>query len=100
MEEDYRRKSVFTVAALVLIMVGIGFLVNYFQSGVTGGAVIGGAACFSNNDCDDGLECTIDSCKNPGEKLSFCANRPVDFCKNDDGCCPAGCKAVNDNDCG
>ena len=99
MMEDHRRKSVFTVVAIAFIMIGIGILVNYFQSGITGGIVSEGVACFSNENCDDNIACTIDSCKNAGEDLAFCVNRPVDFCRSDDGCCPAGCGAVNDNDC-
>ena len=95
---DYKIKSIITVAVVLVIMVTVGILVNTFQEGITGGAVIGGVACSSNEDCNDGIVCTIDSCKNPGTDLSFCANTPVDFCKNDDGCCPPGCQG-SDNDC-
>ena len=96
---DYKTKSVVTIVVLLGIMFSIGFLVNYFNAGVTGAAA-GGVACYDNSDCDDGITCTIDSCKNPGEgKMAFCVNQPVDYCQDRDGCCPAGCGSVNDNDC-
>ena len=97
---DYKEKSLVTLIALASIMVGIGFVVNYFHSGITGGAITGGIACYDNADCDDGITCTIDSCKNAGDgNLAFCVNQPVDFCQDGDGCCPRGCSSVNDNDC-
>jgi len=96
---NYKIKSAITVTAILIIMVTVGILANLFQGGITGGGVAGdGAACNVNEDCNDGISCTIDSCKNPGAALSFCVNTPVDFCQYNDGCCPAGCKG-NDNDC-
>jgi len=95
---DYKIKSFLTVAVILVIMVGLGFLVNYFQEGITGGAIVSGIACDSNEECNDGIACTIDSCKYPGTEQSFCVNSPVDYCKDGDGCCPPGCKG-NDNDC-
>ena len=95
---NYKIKSAITVAAILIIMVTVGFLANLFQGGVTGGVVGETVSCDSNEDCDDGMTCTIDSCKNPGTQISFCANSPVNFCQDNDGCCPAGCKG-SDNDC-
>ena len=95
---NYKIKSVVTVAAIVVIMVTVGILVNYFQGGITGDIVGGGVACDSAESCSDGVMCTIDSCKNPGTDLSFCVNTPIDFCQDNDGCCPAGCSG-SDSDC-
>ena len=96
---DYKTKSLLTVLVLVGSMLAVGFLVNYFNSGITGAAA-GGVACYTNTDCDDGITCTIDSCKNAGEgNLAFCVSQPIDFCQDGDGCCPRGCSSVNDNDC-
>ena len=92
-------KTIFTAIAVLSIMVLIGFVVGYTQSGITGSVVAGSIVCSANDECNDGIGCTIDSCKNPGEPASFCTNQPVSYCKNDDGCCPAGCKSINDNDC-
>jgi len=96
---NYKIKSAITIAIMLTIMVTVGFLANLFQGGITGGVVgVDTVACNTNVDCNDKIACTIDSCKNPGSELSFCVNTPVDFCQNDDGCCPTGCEG-NDNDC-
>lgn len=99
MEErvDFRIKSAITVIAIVVIMVTVGLLVNKFQGGITG-AVVSGVACSDNIDCNDGIVCTIDSCKNPGTENAFCSNSPINYCLDNDNCCPAGCEA-SDNDC-
>lgn len=94
---NYKVKSALTIGAIVIIMLTVGLLVNKFQGGITG-AITTAAACSANSDCNDGITCTIDSCKNPGVETAFCVNTPVDFCKDDDGCCPIGC-AGSDNDC-
>ncbi|MFC1801707.1 hypothetical protein ACFLZB_04560 [Nanoarchaeota archaeon] len=93
---DFRVKSIITVTMVVVIMLMTGFLVNYFQGGITG-AVVSGTACYNDADCDDSIECTVDSCVNPGTELSFCSNQI--FCQNNDGCCSTGCTEANDNDC-
>ena len=95
---DYKIRSAITIILVLAIMVLTGVLVNYFQGGITG-AVSVGAACFENADCNDHIDCTIDSCKNPGLETSFCSNTPIDFCQSDDGCCASGCTEANDNDC-
>ena len=96
---DHRTKDWVVVVVLLGAMVGVGFIVGYFNSGITGGVVSAGVACYDNNDCDDGITCTIDSCKNAGEgNLAFCVNQPIDFCQDGDGCCPRGCSG-NDDDC-
>jgi|GEM_PF-4477412 len=96
---DYKIKSALTIAVILVIMVTVGVLVNKFQGGITGGAITGGVACSSNGECNDGIICTIDSCKNPGTEGSFCVNTPIDFCQDNDNCCVAGCSTENDNDC-
>lgn len=95
---DFRVKSAVTVFLILMIMVTTGVLVNYFQGGITG-AISTGIACQNNADCDDHVGCTIDSCKNPGGETSFCSNVPIDYCLDNDGCCPSGCTEINDNDC-
>lgn len=35
----------------------------------------------------------------PGTCQQRCEEDPITSCSNDDGCCPAGCNATNDNDC-
>ena len=94
----YKTKSTLTVIFLIAIMVVVGVLVNFFQGGITG-AMISGDACHDNAGCDDGITCTIDSCKNPGTGNSFCSNVAIESCQDNDGCCPAGCTETNDKDC-
>lgn len=95
---DYKIKSALTVSIILVIMITVGFMANYFQGGITGGVIGGGLACEINEECNDGISCTIDSCKNQGTENSFCVNTPIDFCRDNDGCCPAGCKG-SDNNC-
>lgn len=69
----------------------------------TGGVCCGGTcsqpACLGDADCDDGEACTEDVCFSPGTCSAFCDNEEISMCRNDDGCCPAGCDYTNDNDC-
>ena len=51
-------------------------------------------SCDVKEDCDDGSECTIDSCIE-----NECLNTEVTLCYNNDGCCPVNCNSGNDNDC-
>jgi hypothetical protein len=98
--EAYQKRSLATVLVLVGFTAIVGFLVSSFQGGLTGAVVsYGGVACTSNADCSDNIACTIDSCKNAGEELSFCVNSYIDYCQTGDGCCPAGCTLSTDNDC-
>ncbi|OYT43406.1 MAG: hypothetical protein B6U88_01120 [Candidatus Aenigmarchaeota archaeon ex4484_56] len=55
--------------------------------------------CFTDSDCNDGDSCTEDKCENAGTTGSYCDNTPITICRDDDGCCPSGCSAANDNDC-
>ncbi len=57
--------------------------------------------CSADIDCDDGNACTIDSCVpfNGDECNKTCTYTQITQCINDDGCCPAGCSYLNDNDC-
>lgn len=96
---DYKIKSALTVAVILVIMITVGVLVNKFQGGITGGVIGNVVACGSDSECNDGVICTIDSCKYAGTENSFCDNRIIDFCKGDDNCCPPGCSTENDNDC-
>jgi hypothetical protein len=52
-------------------------------------------SCYNNDDCNDGDSCTLNYCGDD----SFCVNTPVVLCYQNDGCCPKGCTAQNDNDC-
>ncbi len=98
--EDHHKSTVITVVTAFVLMASIGVVFTRFQPGITGASTTDLAiACYSNSQCNDNVACTIDSCKNSGQSISFCSNRPIDFCKNDDGCCPAGCEKINDNDC-
>ncbi len=57
-------------------------------------------ACYGDSDCDDGDPCTTDTCNNPGDPASNCSHTQITNCIDNDGCCPTGCDATNDNDCG
>jgi hypothetical protein len=96
---DYKIKSTITIVVILLIMVTVGFLASYFQGGITGGVIGEVVACNAAEDCNDGIACTIDSCKNQGTEGSFCANTAINFCQDNDHCCSPGCSTANDNDC-
>ncbi|MCA9667787.1 MAG: hypothetical protein KC503_19440 [Myxococcales bacterium] len=49
--------------------------------------------------CSDGSSCTTDALLNGGTCGAQCSFTPITSCANDDGCCPAGCNATNDNNC-
>ena len=51
--------------------------------------------------CDDGNACTADTTSGSAGTCNVaCAHATIATCTNADGCCPAGCNATNDNDCG
>ncbi len=50
--------------------------------------------------CYDGDACTDDTLAgSPGNCNSYCPYTPITACVDNDGCCPSGCNANNDNDC-
>ncbi|HKQ70162.1 MAG TPA: hypothetical protein VJT73_12525 [Polyangiaceae bacterium] len=51
--------------------------------------------------CNDGNACTTDVRSGTSAACNVtCAHNNVTACTNGDGCCPGGCNATNDNDCG
>jgi len=55
-------------------------------------------ACLKS--CDDGIACTLDFASGSAEACTrTCIHQAITACMNDDGCCPEGCAAANDNDC-
>ncbi len=55
--------------------------------------------CSIDSHCDDGEVCTTDICNSGGTCAATCDNQQIEGCTNGDGCCPAGCTPLNDNDC-
>lgn len=50
--------------------------------------------------CDDGDACTIDAVEFDASSCqTLCSSAPIDVCVNGDGCCPANCTGVDDDDC-
>ena len=50
--------------------------------------------------CDDGDVCTTDTLNGHADDCSaICSTLEILTCTSDDGCCPAGCNAANDDDC-
>jgi hypothetical protein len=50
--------------------------------------------------CDDQNACTTDVASGSIANCTrHCTHVAIVACLNDDGCCPAGCSAANDNDC-
>ena len=50
--------------------------------------------------CDDGNACTDDILTGSAANCNVaCSNLPIVLCADNDGCCPAGCDGVSDNDC-
>ena len=95
---DYRTREVVTVLVLLGMAGLIGLVIGVVDQDLTGASVFG-EACEANADCNDGVLCTVDSCKNAGSENSFCSNSPIDYCLDGDGCCPRGCSESNDDDC-
>lgn len=56
----------------------------------------GQGACPTS--CDDGMACTQDSLDS-SLCTAQCINVPITAPANNDGCCPSGANATNDNDC-
>jgi hypothetical protein len=55
-------------------------------------------ACYSDADCDDGEDCSADTCHNPAEITAYCENLwPA--CGLTDGCCGPDCSSATDDDC-
>lgn len=71
---------------------------NTCTSGETcsNGTCQGGQPANNGGACDDHAACTTnDVCNNKG----VCGGTPIVVCKDNDGCCPAGCSLATDNDC-
>jgi hypothetical protein len=52
--------------------------------------------CLDVTECDDGNNCTADSCSGfPRE----CINEPITWCSPGDNCCPTDCTPTFDSDC-
>jgi cysteine-rich repeat protein len=49
--------------------------------------------------CSDGDVCTSDVLSNPATCTAHCVFVPITMAINNDGCCPMGANANNDNDC-
>ncbi|MFC1482450.1 DUF4215 domain-containing protein [Myxococcota bacterium] len=50
--------------------------------------------------CDDGDPCTSDQLFGDSATCdASCLNEPIDICQDGDGCCVAGCDAIEDDDC-
>ncbi|MEE9525832.1 MAG: hypothetical protein V3V78_04475 [Candidatus Woesearchaeota archaeon] len=52
--------------------------------------------CYRDAECKDEDECTEDYCS---DFPKLCYNDKITECKHGDGCCPANCTAINDEDC-
>ncbi len=57
-------------------------------------------ACPSLADCDDLDPCTVDTLQDGGTCQALCDNAAISTCSDGDGCCPPGCVAATDQDCG
>ena len=67
------------------------------------GIVEPGETCDQNcpTTCDDQDACTTDTMTGSATACTLqCTNTPVTSCVSGDGCCPPGCNANNDSDCG
>jgi hypothetical protein len=49
--------------------------------------------------CSDGMVCTTDTLSNPNTCTAACVFPPITMPINNDGCCPVGANANNDNNC-
>lgn len=58
----------------------------------------GDSACPDEEACDDGDPCTRDQVVSKGTCSARCIHDPITTA-GDDGCCPLGADATNDNDC-
>lgn len=64
--------------------------------GCSGGICLNGAPANEGGGCDDRNACTsADACG-----AGSCEGTPIVSCEPGDGCCPAGCSAAADSDCG
>jgi hypothetical protein len=58
--------------------------------------------CLVNSDCKDSNKCTRDLCFHPNTTYAHCGYEEITYCSKDnaDDCCPDGCNANTDIDCG
>lgn len=75
--------------------------------------VCGNGTVDNGETCDPGLNspkpcptscapqngCSIQTLQNPGTCMASCQSSTITTCSNKDGCCAAGCNALNDSDC-
>jgi hypothetical protein len=66
------------------------------DGGCSGGLCLNGAPANEGGTCDDKNACTTDDACGAGG----CEGAPILTCDPGDGCCPAGCTAAADSDCG
>lgn len=90
-------KKIFLILGLIIlgilffsIFVFANLNKNYFNENIKSNY----SSCENDFNCEDGNSCTIDYCHN-----KECCNTEIVLCYQDDGCCPSGCTAKNDNDC-
>jgi hypothetical protein len=63
-------------------------------------AITAGLTGSCPQSCDDQNACTTDVASGSIANCTrHCTHAAIVACLNDDGCCPAGCSAANDNDC-
>lgn len=61
------------------------------------GITVGAGACPAT--CNDGQACTTDTLMGAGSCQATCTNTMITLPINNDGCCPPGANATNDNNC-
>jgi hypothetical protein len=67
---------------------------------LTGEACTGGL-CGGGSPTNEGMPCTSSNAcmQSPKCTAGTCTGTMITACANNDGCCPPGCTAANDNDC-
>lgn len=89
-------KKIIYLAVGLIIITALSTTI-FYKNNITS-LITASPACRNDQDCDDRITCTEDICKNPGQLNSFCANKVIKECRDNDGCCPPGCQD-RDNDC-
>jgi hypothetical protein len=78
---DYKKKSIVTVAILVLFMVGTGVFINNLEGTITGSVVNPLCECSEDADCDDSNTCTEDVCLYADNcEAALCVNKEIENC--------------------
>jgi len=79
---EHKIKSIIFILAIIMLMFAAAFLINGFNSKITGAAVVSPCSlgCVVDEDCDDNNNCTEDICTTINGCNTVCKNDRITDC--------------------